>query len=68
MRDLVGIVEIPPTVNDGAEYSIAAPKSGHDRTPADAWVEAAAAREGQASPAAAGFLLGCESVSRGDSR
>jgi hypothetical protein len=68
MSGLVGIVEIPPTVNAVGEYSIAALKSGQDRTPADAWVEAVAAREGQASRAAAGFLLGGESASRGDSR
>jgi hypothetical protein len=67
MSGLVDIVEIPPTVNAVGEYSIAALKSGHDRTPADT-VEAVAAREGQASPAAAGFLLGGESASRGDYR
>ena len=64
----VVVVEIPPGVNVIAEYSIAVLKAAPDRTLADAWVEAVSGPEGQAALAAAGFLAGGESVSRGDSR
>jgi molybdate transport system substrate-binding protein len=64
----VAVVEIPRAVNVVAEYSIAVLKSAPDRMLAAAWVEAVAAPEGQAVLAAAGFLPGGESVSRGDSR
>ncbi len=51
-----------------AEYSIAALMLAHDRTLADARVEAVGAPEGPAALAAAGFLSGGESASRGDSK
>jgi hypothetical protein len=68
MKGLVAVGEIPPAANLVAECSIAVLKSAYDHTFAGAWVEAVGAPDGQATLAAAGFLPGGESVSRGDSR